>query len=112
VSSYFNWLHIINLNTNSTTACLTNWSPYQQLLFSLFIPIILLIELLCMAGIHLILHRQYGHQSSIQNNNNNNDQQQQQQHHQHGILVKLFFKFISTYSFDRYIGGGLSILLF
>jgi hypothetical protein len=56
VAQWLSWMQLVNFNANSTSACLAPWTPYQQMLFALLVPIILCAELAIIAGLHFLVY--------------------------------------------------------
>jgi hypothetical protein len=100
------WPRVFNFGTNSATACLAPWTPYEQVLVSLLTPLLLLMELLCLSLLHLALHHYMNEHSVavviVQGENASLWQRVQ-------LMV---WRLVEKFSWDKYIGGAMSILLF
>jgi hypothetical protein len=101
-SRYLEWLHVFNLGANSVSSCLAPWTPYEQVLFSLLLPLFLLGELLFLAFLHFALHRYFlwdgvsGFEGTT-------------------LWKRLGLHLAQRcqeFSWNRYVGGGVCILMF
>lgn len=54
-ATWLAFLSFFNFSPNSTAKCLANITPYQQLLLSVLMPVLLLVELASVAAIHWLL---------------------------------------------------------
>ena len=57
VSGWFRWMQISNLSLQSSASCIAPLSPYEQMLFSIMIPFLLIGELLVVSIVHYVIYR-------------------------------------------------------
>jgi len=125
VSQWLTWLQAVNFDSASTGKCMAPWTPPQQTLATLLMPVILMIELGIIAAIHYCMHRRYQARAGWQNEYDETlmDQALQGQHapiqptpsHSRtdtSRLHHLYSSFVRSFHRHRYLSGCISILLF
>jgi hypothetical protein len=55
VSHFISWIQVVNFGASSTSSCLAPWTPEEQTLFSIIIPIMLCIEVIAVAALHWMM---------------------------------------------------------
>lgn len=98
VSKWLDWIQLVNFAPSSVSSCIAPLTPYQQTLFSLFMPLLLLGELLIIAVLHLLLSNHF-RRSPVDKSSTTPP-------------LRWLSDFTSNFSFSRYVGGAVSILLF
>lgn len=98
VAKWINWLHLINLDTNSSSACLAPWTPFEQTLFSLLMPVLLMLELGVAGCVHYGVHRWFQARPAVGSNVEKK--------------CSLLARLMRNFSVDKYVAGLTSILLF
>lgn len=106
VSRWIVWLRVFNLGTESTSACIADWSPEQQTLFSILVPVFLLVELAAIALIHFGLSRWIQAQPRVE------DADQRSRGASRSRLYLLVTSRTAEFAWSSYVGGAVSILLF
>lgn len=61
VTQWLSWVQFLNLGVHSSSACLAPLNAYDQMLFSLFVPVILIAEVAVLALLHYSFHQRHKH---------------------------------------------------
>lgn len=111
ISAWLNWLSFVNFNVyaSSHSQCMAQLTPYEQVLFSIFTPMLLLAELGIIMTIHAMMYKCITTDSDALN------QTQQQQSDDSAAsfsLSRAIVNFAASFNTNRYVGASLAILLF
>jgi hypothetical protein len=106
VSQWLTWLHAVNFRASSMSACLARWTPYEQVLASLLVPLFLLVEVLLLALLHFGLYRFFQRRSPDAAVGGSLDLNLLER--SSGTLSKL----VANFDWDSYLGVATSVLLF